>query len=223
MIRLPPRSTLTDTLLPYTTLFRSLGVPCGHACRQVYRWMRHRDIFNLDRRYPFAARLDDVLAAIGNRQVTVGADCGDIAGFEPAIPQSRMIGAEIRRQHPGPADLKIAEDLSIPGEFFASVVDDPHVHAEYGTPLSRQNIPLRLIGHIGLPGHRGAYRAKRRYLGHAPGVANRNAGFKQFLHQRQRAGRAADYDALESGERSEERRVGKECVSTCRSRWSPEH
>ena len=24
-------------------------------------------------------------------------------------------------------------------------------------------------------------------------------------------------------ERSEERRVGKECVSTCRSRWSPYH
>src|SRR3546814_20442326 len=26
-----------------------------------------------------------------------------------------------------------------------------------------------------------------------------------------------------SHERSEERRGGKECVSTCRSRWSPEH
>src|SRR3546814_13164831 len=26
-----------------------------------------------------------------------------------------------------------------------------------------------------------------------------------------------------SGRRSEERRVGKECVSTCRSRWSPYH
>src|SRR3546814_12431921 len=26
-----------------------------------------------------------------------------------------------------------------------------------------------------------------------------------------------------SAERSEERRVGKECVSTCRSRWSPYH
>src|SRR3546814_20590056 len=25
------------------------------------------------------------------------------------------------------------------------------------------------------------------------------------------------------GHRSEERRVGKECVSTCRSRWSPDH
>src|SRR3546814_13381063 len=28
---------------------------------------------------------------------------------------------------------------------------------------------------------------------------------------------------LRSADRSEERRVGKECVSTCRSRWSPYH
>src|SRR3546814_10789072 len=28
---------------------------------------------------------------------------------------------------------------------------------------------------------------------------------------------------LKSAQRSEERRVGKECVSTCRSRWSPYH
>src|SRR3546814_9280597 len=28
---------------------------------------------------------------------------------------------------------------------------------------------------------------------------------------------------LGGGRRSEERRVGKECVSTCRSRWSPYH
>src|SRR3546814_5765809 len=29
MIRRPPRSTRTDTLFPYTTLFRSLGAPPG--------------------------------------------------------------------------------------------------------------------------------------------------------------------------------------------------
>src|SRR3546814_4553786 len=29
--------------------------------------------------------------------------------------------------------------------------------------------------------------------------------------------------STEKGSRSEERRVGKECVSTCRSRWSPYH
>src|SRR3546814_12648957 len=28
---------------------------------------------------------------------------------------------------------------------------------------------------------------------------------------------------ITKNERSEERRVGKECVSTCRSRWSPYH
>src|SRR3546814_19565078 len=30
MIRQPPRSTRTDTLFPYTTLFRSIGVNRGH-------------------------------------------------------------------------------------------------------------------------------------------------------------------------------------------------
>src|SRR3546814_7111937 len=31
------------------------------------------------------------------------------------------------------------------------------------------------------------------------------------------------HDAQGPHQRSEERRVGKECVSTCRSRWSPYH
>src|SRR3546814_21011252 len=34
---------------------------------------------------------------------------------------------------------------------------------------------------------------------------------------------AALPDATHDDIRSEERRVGKECVSTCRSRWSPSH
>src|SRR3546814_15335031 len=33
----------------------------------------------------------------------------------------------------------------------------------------------------------------------------------------------AKSDLNKAGIRSEERRVGKECVSTCRSRWSPYH
>src|SRR3546814_20475242 len=35
--------------------------------------------------------------------------------------------------------------------------------------------------------------------------------------------KGAKYKASAIDERSEERRVGKECVSTCRSRWSPYH
>src|SRR3546814_13184856 len=37
----------------------------------------------------------------------------------------------------------------------------------------------------------------------------------------ERAGVSPTSIVLEITERSEERRVGKECVSTCRSRWSP--
>src|SRR3546814_1101954 len=40
-----------------------------------------------------------------------------------------------------------------------------------------------------------------------------------------RCGREPAWPSLDAREqcRSEERRVGKECVSTCRSRWSPYH
>src|SRR3546814_2693886 len=42
MIRRPPRSTRTDTLFPYTTLFRSItsdsrSEQAAHACRQRHR------------------------------------------------------------------------------------------------------------------------------------------------------------------------------------------
>src|SRR3546814_15524427 len=33
----------------------------------------------------------------------------------------------------------------------------------------------------------------------------------------------APFGGIKESGRSEERRVGKECVSTCRSRWSPYH
>src|SRR3546814_11333732 len=35
--------------------------------------------------------------------------------------------------------------------------------------------------------------------------------------------KAEEQPPLEAGKRSEERRVGKECVSTCRSGWTPYH
>src|SRR3546814_3956681 len=43
---------------------------------------------------------------------------------------------------------------------------------------------------------------------------DRHFGTQNRLNGRKKAGAAG---------RSEERRVGKECVSTCRSRWSPYH
>src|SRR3546814_11532204 len=43
---------------------------------------------------------------------------------------------------------------------------------------------------------------------------------KTWIDHVARAGRTFRYGA---DGRSEERRVGKECVSTCKSRWSPSH
>src|SRR3546814_10633332 len=40
MIRRPPRSTRTDTLFPYTTLFRS-GSPHVHRGRPIWEFWRH--------------------------------------------------------------------------------------------------------------------------------------------------------------------------------------
>src|SRR3546814_12339068 len=63
-------------------------------------------------------------------------------------------------------------------------------------------------------------------------VARRHAGaFDELDKKRPCGGRLQIFDdmRLHSGvadhgeRRSEERRVGKECVSTCRSRWSPYH
>src|SRR3546814_16616297 len=43
------------------------------------------------------------------------------------------------------------------------------------------------------------------------------------IERRGEACRGAAHRLRRARERSEERRVGKECVSTCRSRWSPSH
>src|SRR3546814_1161486 len=53
---------------------------------------------------------------------------------------------------------------------------------------------------------------------HGPGCSDCNEERLDAI----RIARAATLDVIEQL-RSEERRVGKECVSTCRSRWSPDH
>src|SRR3546814_7866928 len=45
--------------------------------------------------------------------------------------------------------------------------------------------------------------------------------YENWLRTNSSSDKAADYRM--GNVRSEERRVGKECVSTCRSRWSPYH
>src|SRR3546814_17530147 len=117
MIRIPPRSTRTDTLFPYTTLFRAALIVGAH---------QHDDIFDRD---------DD--------------------------------------------DQR------------------PHREAEHAHDLVAADSPAHLPQHVA----KGEDRA-------GADVGEDDAQ----RPQRQRQPR-----------RSEERRVGKECVSTCKSRWSQYH
>src|SRR3546814_7958407 len=49
------------------------------------------------------------------------------------------------------------------------------------------------------------------------------AALSFLLPQGMRTGRIVLFVGILGATRSEERRVGKECVSTCRYRWSPSH
>src|SRR3546814_12634373 len=73
----------------------------------------------------------------------------------------------------------------------------------------------RLIDRIPLIGAAFAHR-RRAMFGAEPGVA------AIMLKMIGKAGDRSRRDEI-ARLRSEERRVGKECVSTCRSRWSPYH
>src|SRR3546814_17146407 len=82
-------------------------------------------------------------------------------------------------------------------------------------------IPLSQVADIGIvEGPPAIMReaAQRRVVIQA-NVRDRDMG--GFVAEAQQA--VASQVQLPAGYRSEERRVGKECVSTCRSRWSPDH
>src|SRR3546814_18125806 len=120
MLRRPPRATLTDTLVPYTTLFRSLGIDA-----QV--------------------RLDFHNGSNDNWYVT---EFGNALEWEPSgglRPKTAIVGENVR----------------VCGRFLGA----PEKEIDHGACDG-------LLGGLG-------------------------------------------------GQRSEERRVGKECVSKCRSRWLP--
>src|SRR3546814_783434 len=82
-------------------------------------------------------------------------------------------------------------------------------------------IPLGLIGAVFAVNLRGLENDVYLQIGllTTMGLAAKNAILMiEFAEQEERKGKRV----IEAA-RSEERRVGKECVSTCRSRWSPYH
>src|SRR3546814_7175024 len=156
MIRRPPRSTRTDTLFPYTTLFRSVPLQGVDLDRQAVQQRTRRELVAVEAQKA-AAALD--LGIVGDRD-------------------RRVVAVGGRNLHPAVATCRDnAFDLRSLGHLFGRrqlTVNGRH-HFAVGR-LLRLLLRLRCQA--------------------APGRC---------------------------GARSEERRVGKECVSTCRSRWSLYH
>src|SRR3546814_11071126 len=134
MIRVPPRSTRTDTLFPYTTLFRSVTIV---AILALIAYPSYINSITRSKRAAATACLSSYATFMERFYTTNLRYDVDTAGDDVALPT---------------LDCATAANTG----------------ADYGYQL--------------------------------------------------------DEDALgASTYRSEERRVGKECVSTCRSRWSPYH
>src|SRR5689334_10311598 len=97
------------------------------------RGVRDRDVLEVDRADPLAARLDHVLRAVGDLDVALGIDRAHVAGGKPGRPILGLaqgiaaLALEIALDHPGPAHLQVAERLAVPGELLALLVDDAQV------------------------------------------------------------------------------------------------
>src|SRR3546814_17846846 len=97
--------------------------------------------------------------------------------------------------------LQDAGDLAVP---FGTA---PH-HRFRPQGMLAQLMDCRMIVTLDLIGQRQIARIEYAHLG---------------AEQDEQAGRLLHRKPAERTRRSEERRVGKECVSTCRTRWWPEH
>src|SRR3546814_15247803 len=89
MIRRPPRSTRTDTLFPYTTLFRSERQPVADEFEPVERALEHVERARIGRRH---ARPADQRGEQRNRIAEQG-------GVRPAHTRSSSLIEEIGRAH----------------------------------------------------------------------------------------------------------------------------
>src|SRR3546814_9316591 len=168
MIRRPPRSTRTDTLFPYTTLFRS-RLPDGRP----------------------------------------GGDAAGTARLGQNVDEAALLGEPgFERQRRGTAGgLRPLQDSGGFGQrvgIEAAAADCPD--GEIGGALGLAQAIQRKSD--------AAAETDRR--GHGPDFTARPARPQARMT-------AAGGSAAWSGNRSEERRVGKACVSTGRYRWSPYH
>ncbi len=164
--------------------------------------MADGEILDVDRRNPFAARLDHVFGAVGDLHVAFGIDRRDVAGVEEAVlVEDVALLLEIAPGDGRTGDLEAAEAFAVPRQFPVLGVDDLHLDAE-GRPALLDLAGENVFGGRAFQRRLDRTdRAERAHLGHAPGVAHFDAVIPlEGADHRRRAGRAADDHRLQRGE-----------------------
>src|SRR3546814_8347967 len=143
MIRRPPRSTRTDTLFPYTTLFRSR--PPGDAGddrrgvdrRSVRRRARTRAAFRPDRRPAEPCQRTGGRAAYGGARA---AECG--GGRRALLPRRRRVRSE---EHT--SELQSLMSISYAVFFLKKQKNTYRMHSSTGTKIKHKNEKYQTSSH----------------------------------------------------------------------------
>src|SRR3546814_8834154 len=98
MIRRPPRSTRTDTLFPYTTLFRSIPVTLGDVATVQLGPDIRRGVAELNGQGEVAGGVI-VMRSGKNARATIAAVKAKLAQLEPSLPPGVEIVPKIGRAH----------------------------------------------------------------------------------------------------------------------------
>src|SRR3974390_3667309 len=93
--------------------------------------MAYREIFQIDRRNPFAAGFDHILGAVGDLHVAVLVHGCDVTGIEPAVVAESFaaFAFEIAFRYRRTAHLQPSEGLAVPWQVAAVIVRDLHLDA----------------------------------------------------------------------------------------------
>ena len=167
----------------------------------LHRGMAHQRVLQRHRADPFAARLDQVLRAVGERQVSLRVDRHHVARLEPAVLRPAILATlhvGIGGRDPGTAHLQLALRLSVPRRLVARVVDGADLHERRGQSLLRADAHLLVVRQAAHLLLEKADRAERRHLRHPPGVDEPQAVLVETADERLGGGGSAD-DHAQSG------------------------
>src|SRR3954466_5278396 len=138
-----------------------------------FRHLRVTDgeVLEVDRGYPFAPGLDDILGAVGDLHVTVLIDGRDIAGVEESfLVEDGVVLFVIRSRDGGAAHSESAKSLAVPGQSLTGIVGNLHLDHERRLTLLLLNIEPRIAAERGIFRLERACGSEWAHLGHAPGV-----------------------------------------------------